>query len=408
MAVDSSDFLIYYQNTRGLRTKTIDFYQSVCAAFYDCISITESWLKSSVLSSELFPACYNVFRLDRDPLVSGKSDGGGVLLAVRDVFSAECVPKWCNTNSIIEDLWVSVALRGGKKLFICTVYIPPYATINNYLQFLSKLDDLITKNINNDFLLLGDFNLPNLNWQFNPNDNDLFSQNATDPCSQSFSDSFFLNGLKQYNNVLNERNRILDLVMSNSLKVNVTKCDSPFVSVDSHHMPLDISVNLTYSKNISSNSYNKLKFENADYITINNKIMSYDWKCLLGSSDIDTNVKLLYKILDDIVQAYVPTIVIRKSKYLLWFSRNTINLIKDKSKAHKKWKVFKGTADFANFSNLRKKVKKSIKTDYQTYTEQTEENLNRDTKYFWSFINNKKKHEKFAFKNEVSGYTCLV
>ena len=50
----SSDIHVYYQNSRGLRTKTMDFFHNVISSDFDIIGITESWLNASIASAEPF------------------------------------------------------------------------------------------------------------------------------------------------------------------------------------------------------------------------------------------------------------------------------------------------------------------------------------------------------------------
>lgn len=75
---DSNRLIIYYQNVRGLNTKTHQFSLAVHSANFDIISLTETWLSSSVYDSEIFGADYNVFRADRSSLNSKKCRGGGI------------------------------------------------------------------------------------------------------------------------------------------------------------------------------------------------------------------------------------------------------------------------------------------------------------------------------------------
>ena len=57
----ASDILhIYYQNVRGLRSKTADFYVSSSSSNYDIINLSETWLKPSIYDSELFNLKYLV------------------------------------------------------------------------------------------------------------------------------------------------------------------------------------------------------------------------------------------------------------------------------------------------------------------------------------------------------------
>ena len=73
---------LYYQNARGLRTKTSEFFQNTSCCDYDLIAVTETWLDGSVFNRELFTDRFEVFRKDGDFSLVNRSRGGGVLLAV--------------------------------------------------------------------------------------------------------------------------------------------------------------------------------------------------------------------------------------------------------------------------------------------------------------------------------------
>lgn len=83
---------LYYQNVRGLRTKTNEFYTACCDCDYDVIAITETGLIPSIHDSEIFSSDeYLVYRCDRGPLNSESNFGGGVLIAVRSNRMSEMV-----------------------------------------------------------------------------------------------------------------------------------------------------------------------------------------------------------------------------------------------------------------------------------------------------------------------------
>ncbi|KAL4709283.1 hypothetical protein ACJJTC_013343 [Scirpophaga incertulas] len=74
---------LYYQNTRGLRTKTNQLYTNVLNCSYDIIVFTETWLNCGIRDSELFDSRYDLYRRDRITSENGSNlDGGGVLIAV--------------------------------------------------------------------------------------------------------------------------------------------------------------------------------------------------------------------------------------------------------------------------------------------------------------------------------------
>lgn len=115
---------IYYQNVRGLRTKTEEVLKNILINNYDLIVFTETWLNCNIMSSELLDKRYTVYRKDRLCYRTSKKDGGGVLVAVSKHIPSS---RHLNLESNAEDLWVSIDVKINntvKKIFICAVYLP--------------------------------------------------------------------------------------------------------------------------------------------------------------------------------------------------------------------------------------------------------------------------------------------
>ncbi|CAG4967484.1 unnamed protein product [Colias eurytheme] len=118
---------IYYQNTRGLRTKTHTFSRQVLCNQFDIIVLTETWLNSSVNNSELFDPRYIVYRRDRGDSKCCKRDGGGVLIAVSRKLNSKQI--FCGQSSL-ENLWVLIETHKTdsnppQQLALCVTYLPP-------------------------------------------------------------------------------------------------------------------------------------------------------------------------------------------------------------------------------------------------------------------------------------------
>ncbi|CAH2109299.1 unnamed protein product [Euphydryas editha] len=104
---------VYYQNVRGLRTKTHLFYCNLMNSCYDIIILTETWLNSGVSSLELFNDRYVVYRRDRE--VSDfhcTKEGGSVLIAV--LKSLKSIRNK-SLESGCEDIWVTVEIGDHNK-----------------------------------------------------------------------------------------------------------------------------------------------------------------------------------------------------------------------------------------------------------------------------------------------------
>lgn len=89
LVIISTRNIVYYQNVRGLRSKTKNLFLASSSSDYCIIALSETWLNSDISNSELFDQNFDVHRCDRSPLTSSKSVGGGVLIAVKSCFSSE-------------------------------------------------------------------------------------------------------------------------------------------------------------------------------------------------------------------------------------------------------------------------------------------------------------------------------
>lgn len=210
----------YYQNARGLRTKTHTFKRNLLLSCYDIISLTETWLLEGLNTNELFDDRYVVWRRDRNYSKTGERYGGGVLLAVRRDLAAVERPEW---RSSAEDLWVTISLNNKNrnpnriKIHVCTLYLCRENlgnSFNSQLQNFAENLSLIVNSCPQDlFLLMGDFNLSNVDWHDGPN----FLQpvGIIGEAQTHFFDILAECNLNQFNYNKNVNTRILDYVLCN-------------------------------------------------------------------------------------------------------------------------------------------------------------------------------------------------
>lgn len=154
-----SKLSIFYQNVRGLRTKLSLTRTTLPLEDYDIFAFTETNLDSSYFSSEIGFVKFSVHRCDRDLNYTNKKSGGGVLLAVHDRISSSLI---CKSSRGFEQIFVRVSI--GNRYIFCVVYIPPNspaAFFSSHFDELERLNGLYPEDI---FVLVGDYNLPELSW----------------------------------------------------------------------------------------------------------------------------------------------------------------------------------------------------------------------------------------------------
>ena len=143
-------------NARSIVNRHLDLQAYVTLVNPDFIAITETWLDNNIDDNELLPNCYNIYRKDRE------SRGGGVLLAVKSNIS--CFRRRDLEESDCELLWGEVPFKDSSWYFVRVFYCPPSSDLT-YLEELAKSLDkvsLISEHAN--ILLLGNFNLPDIDW----------------------------------------------------------------------------------------------------------------------------------------------------------------------------------------------------------------------------------------------------
>lgn len=115
------------------------------------VVVTETWLHPNIANSELCPPEYNIVRKDR------ASRGGGV--AIIHKTSLQCMPV---STPIDHEVLLCKLWYVNVSFMVCAVYRPPNAAIS----MISDLNDYLIQHVkpSTNFILLGDFNLPHIDW----------------------------------------------------------------------------------------------------------------------------------------------------------------------------------------------------------------------------------------------------
>lgn len=381
-----NNLTIYYQNCRGLRTKTNTFYSNLCCTNYDVLVLTETWLNSSVLSSELFDDRYVVYRRDRETTgFHPNKDGGGVLIAVSTKISSKCIDKW---YSKCEDLWVTIDISTAHKplqLALCAVYLPPPVSLSTIEHFIEQCNG-VSESANMPICIIGDFNLAKIDWAAGAANS--FLPNT---CLRLLE---FMNvsRLSQYNLVKNCSARILDLVLSTVSSCTVSESSCSLTTVDKLHPPLDIDISFLKEPSLPYNVLNKRKnFYKANYEQIITYINEHDWlQQFANSNDPDSMLKVFYEVLNNAINEFVPNCKSMTCRYPPWFNKEIIRTLKEKNKIRLRFKKYKNPLDEVELKLISKRCQNLVKTLYNDYMEKLESEIKENPKLFWTHVKAKR------------------
>ena len=119
---------VIYFNTRSIIPKFDELCLLVEAQNPDIISIVESWLCTDIPDTEICIPGYQLFCKDRN------RHGGGVLLYIREIFTARVLPS--NHVNNLEILPIAV-YHLGCKFCSTTFYRPPNSPSSIFVTLLS-------------------------------------------------------------------------------------------------------------------------------------------------------------------------------------------------------------------------------------------------------------------------------
>lgn len=329
MASDNSNLSVYYQNVRGLRTKT-NIRTNISACQHDIIIFTEHWLNENFFSSEYFDDNYSVERYDRKS--SNKERGGGALVAIKNRIAYKRISNWEN-ESIFENVWIELRCNSSiDKYFINVVYIPPQTKYDEYSRYFDSVTEVMcVREPNAKFIIVGDFNLgASIEWY--PFEGSCIPLTHNGEIATELINMAAVNELKQINSIRNVYGRTLDLLLTNT-EIS-THSVQPLTNVDLHHPPLGFNFVASNLKYIKPNKSNKLNFFKADYIMINNELEQLNWDGIFAHSNLDEMVDKFYEVIQKIITRYTPIIRPKKDNYPKWFTQKIIKLISDKKFFH--------------------------------------------------------------------------
>ena len=148
----------FYANARSIVNKLDLLELEMSQRNYDLIVLTETHLDHSILDSEIFPSHYTVFRKDR---TTNGRHGGGVLIAVRD-----CIPATLRVTHQCESelLFIDLLFSHERRITLGVFYRPPGGDTKPLEDLRICIQEL---NSTAELILLGDFNLPDIDWSCN-------------------------------------------------------------------------------------------------------------------------------------------------------------------------------------------------------------------------------------------------
>lgn len=339
---------------------------------------TESNLDKEIADSELGLTQFNIYRKDRSLVSSMKLSGGGVMIAVDSRIMSYLIST---TVEDIECIFVALSYDHGDITIIGAVYIPPQQPQSVYKKFCDAVEEAYLKVPKcKSICLLGDFNLPDVDWSTSESSGSCGSASHLVDLSELLS-------LHQINWVKNSRNVMLDLVFASNDSASVQHSMDTLLPVDRHHPPLNVTLPFQLGNPQYAAVYTK-DLKRCDVEGVRQWIMSSTINMSsLTVENVETRFVNFCKGLGEAVQLSSPLKRVGNSKFPCWFGRDLQQLVILKKIAHKRYKTTLNAYHYAQFKSLRTQCKNLASLRHSEYINHIESSIPTNIKAFWSYTN---------------------
>ncbi|XP_055591010.1 uncharacterized protein LOC129743084 [Uranotaenia lowii] len=386
---------LYYQNAGGMRTKTTAFYNALSASDHDCILISETWLNDKFQNCEL-SSNYSIYRCDRSAETSTAQRGGGVLIAVKKELNA--IPITLEGCEHLEQTIVRIRTDPGY-LYLCCIYLRPNSCLRNYETHFAAVQRIMNLATALDsVIVVGDYNLPQLQWIFDHDLNSYLPTNASTEAEISLTEMLFSAGLHQICSIPNNNMRLLDLAFCND-PGNVIMFESPvsIIPTDRHHKPYVLCVEV-HSNSSPTDCTGRFDFV-LDYSKCNFDLIaaafdSTNWEFIGANDNVNVAVDAFYRKLHSVLKQYVPLKSSPRPQSFkhAWWNSDLRRLRNQLRKARKCYTKNRTEDQRRRLRSLERDFKELNDNLYRQHISRLQQNLKRDPSSFWKHFKSKRRH----------------
>ena len=412
-----------FLNTRDLAsgtpplnmTKIHEFHGYIYKHKPHIIILNETWLKNSILSNEVLPDKYKVFRLDRSlrshPVDATqpkkfRKNGGGVLIAHRTDIDISSV-KFSKVSVQAELLSVIIKTQCGRNFCISTFYRVGTLGLDNFESFKKHFVTLASARKLQRHILVGDFNLASVSWP-----------DGQSSCQLHSSFVNFLTDDLGHTQLINspthKSGNTLDLVFTNiqSLIKNVKVLDQNEMCMSDHFcITFNIDVKTKYIKQPKRKIFN---YSKGNFRGLNSELFSIDWDSIFECNDPYLAWSRFRGVLGAACDRWIPKKTIKSQFQPPWYDSECDRVLRNKEKWRIRHKGSNSESHKQKFRAFRTKFKNMMDERMRLSVEDDSDDA-LISKKFWTYVKSKSKSTRIPetvkyhnrFRNNPSDQAAL-
>ena len=354
----------------------------------DVIFGTETWLTSDFLTSELNLIDYDIYRRDRE-----EKGGGGIFIGVKKKFKSVLISK----GKFSESVFVKIPVFKKPPVIVSCIYRAPDLSLDQCQNLCEDIREVKAKFKRSVFWLAGDFNLPDIDWNYFSTTGHNYSRSI----NQIFLDLICELGLSQTVDRPTRGKNILDLVFTSNLDLHQKSQVIPGVS--------DHDAVLTESKlffKIKKPNRREIKLWNkADMTKLRTDTKNFAtlFKVHHGKhlNDINSMWSCIKANLQLIINDNVPCKMTSSGSTLPWITAQTKRLIRNRNKWYKRAKKRDDPKSWRKYREVKQLTQKLCRKSHDSYVRDLISD-DKSNKKFWAYIKSQRT-ENTGISDLISG-----
>ena len=385
---------VAFTNADSIVNKIPELHAFMQASKPDVLAIVESNCKENVSPAVLNQAGYNMVRDDNI-----KERRGGILVYIRDKFHTKpCSEMEGIASNFQESSWHWFYYNANRRdrCLMGIVYRKPNSTRENDEQLINLISR--AAELSNEILILGDFNMPEIDWN-NLTTRNKFNEGLNTP--DEFVNALQVNGLYQHvDQVTRARGSnqpsLLDLFVT-SRRDNVDRVQVLAPLGRSDHGIIHAEVLFPSHKFTRNDTplQKRWNFAKGDYDKARELARNTDWNQLLQGKPCDQQYNQFVEVLHIIRGECVPSKQKAKQNHdnKKWFTNEASRLVKKKQKAWNQYKravrlhLLETEALHRNYLMVRRRTHAGLRRIKAQHEERLYQQIKENPKTFYSYCN---------------------
>ncbi|XP_041457324.1 uncharacterized protein LOC121409459 [Lytechinus variegatus] len=386
MSAQQKNISVLVINCQSIKNKLAEFWIIIETAKPDIIILTETWLNSNILSSEILPQGlhYELFRRDR-------SDGyGGVAVAISRSFDAKHLHTADDCEALFIELNITANRSRKESIIVGAVYRPP-SSRNDYMESLcTNIRNVAQQHRKSVLWIGGDFNLPDIDWS----DYVVTGHRNTQSVNNDIFTTIVEAGLEQIVTFPTRLEHTLDLFLTNR-PAFINNCQSMPGIGDHDIVCINTDIIPRRRKPAKRKIYLWDKANMEDVRKGGERMAEEFFSKYDASSSVNEMWSSIKTELQEILDKHVPSKFTYTQRYNQpWVNRKVKRLSRQKQRAYNKARSYCGPRKarmWEKFISLKRKTQKACKEAYETYINNIIcPDLRSNPKRFWSYISSKR------------------